>query len=264
MKPASELKVSFVLLEDLWRKVVGLPWICSWLGVSSSRKDQPWGYQLWRAALFGPHGDLVFSSQTHNRLSPPPQWGRKARQRNRFSYLIHPPGCREEEEKELSQFVFPYSQLFTSKRIYSVARYENSCRGKCSKWMELLVWVNQPLKIRSLSVSDLSERNWYLVQNWYISSFWGLILCDLTWCREIKVSSIQTLCKPQLIPEDTLFAFLLDTTFRGQTLNLHWSFVCKVWIDLWSWKEVLYWLTSPAVTQKTFPACVSPNLWKHK
>lgn len=124
--------------------------------------------------------------------APPPHWGRKARQRNRFSSLIHPPGCREEEEKELSQFVFPYSQLFSSKRIYSVAQYENSCREKCSKWMDLLVWVNQPLKIRSLSLSDLSERNWYLVQNWYISSFWGLILCDLTWCREIKVSSIQT------------------------------------------------------------------------
>lgn len=142
MKPTFEFKWSFVLLEDLWRKVAGLPWICSWLGVSSSRKDQPLGYQLWTVALFGPHGDLVFSSQAHNRLSSPSPGGRKARQRGRFSFLILPPGCREGKEKELTQSVFLYSQLFTSKGACSVARPESSCRWKCIKWMELLVWVN--------------------------------------------------------------------------------------------------------------------------
>lgn len=129
VKPTFEFKWSFVLLEDLWRKVVGLPWICSWLGVPSSRKDQPLGYQLWTAALFGPQGDWC-SLPKHTTDCPPSPGGRKARQRGRFSFLIFPPGCREGEEKELTQFVFPYSQLFTNKGIYSAARHDGSCRWK--------------------------------------------------------------------------------------------------------------------------------------
>lgn len=134
VKPASEFKWSFVLLEDLWRKAVGLPWI------PSSRKAQPLGYQLRPAARSGPHGDLVFSSQACNRLSPLPRGKKKKPKTEGQTFLLDPPAWMRRRGREGTLPVcFP---LLTNKGIRSAAHCDSSCRWKCNKWMELLVWVN--------------------------------------------------------------------------------------------------------------------------